>query len=149
MKLLTKKEVAIELEVALSTVHRRLKRNDIPPPDCYSENGGMWYQWKIQMIAEVDKVNKIDLDTVKELAKTKTVPEISKIIGISENRIRSFCIKNGIERKLCRPGRFKKTKEVAEVKSSQKEQGDLFRFSLFLFVSAYLKNRRLKNASEK
>ena len=85
----------------------------------------MWSEETAKKLKAIDDAKKIDIEIVKRLAKTKTVPEIARELGESNGKVNWFCISNKIKTKS-KKNKKSEVKEISPARQKQEKRNDVF-----------------------
>ena len=120
--MLTRIGLSEVLGISIDAVHKRIEAGTIPQFDFYDYRGEQWHESTVLDVIAKIEADRIDYDTVLELAKTKTIPEISRAINATPGRVKWFCIKNNIQTKSRGRGRPEVKETVRRSKKPDTKQ---------------------------
>ena len=143
MMMISRKGLSEVLNLTMDATYKRIATNRVPQFDYYDyDKREMWHESTVmKMIAEIER-ERVDYDKLVELAKTSTIPEISRALDITEGRIKWFCKQNQIDTKSRTVTKLKgrgskvKTKQQREITASEEQKK----------FNNILKTMRVKNA---
>ena len=113
--MLSRKGIKEYFKISIATVNRWIGEGRIPST-LENLKTGLWDEKVIEKVKYKPRVI-LDIELIRELAKTKTIPEIARELGVTNGTIEWRCKKNGIKAKLGVTGRPKKPNKI-----SKKEQ---------------------------
>ena len=103
--MLAKHDLIVKLGIGTKAINKWIKDGIIP-------NKSTWNDSDVEEIKRKTIPISLDIDQIRELAKTKTATEIAEIIeGTNAGKVRHFCIVNDIERVI---HDFKNVKKVSK-----------------------------------